>query len=201
MAGFVLVLFLLAIGPMGCGPSGQSQAPTPGEVTITPTAATTKPAASPSPTEQISQVPVIKSSQGRRDPFVPVVFPPRVTEKKPPSMVPPELPEGRRGPGDRKQDIVVLPQMKVTGIVRMGGSYFASVTGVKNTSLTVGDSVDTFKVKYITEKKVVLTKSGKEYPFVLQHPDEKSSEGGRGLESGGPGSTGPGAPPPPVPAP
>jgi len=204
MAGFVAVLILLAFGPMGCGPSGQSTAPTTGEVTITPKANASAPAASASPKDDLAQVPVIKTPQGRRDPFIPVVFKPAAPVA--PTTALPEKPvTTKKGPEMKKEPIVNLPTMKVTGIVKMGGTYYASVTGTAASSLTVGDSVDSFKVKSITEKKVVLTKAGRDYDFNLVHSDEQSSQGGKGAEGGGPsgpyGSGGPGAPPPPAPAP
>lgn len=185
-----------------------------GEVQVTEeVAATTEttPTASATPNRPAPQA---RSVGQVRDPFVdPTLGAAPVAQNTP---EPAATPDAGAGPGktgdggkvDAKPEVVVQkPDIKVTGIVRSGGSYRAILTGPENSYIVAsGEKLGAYSVSSITANSVTLTYQNHKFTLPLEQesfgPGGTRADQGGGASSGGSKAGAPAAPPPPgAPAP
>lgn len=220
--GVALVLAgMLSLSACGGGTTESTASPeagaTPavsGEVQVTEEVATTTettPTAEASPSRPAPQARAVGQV---RDPFVnptagsSVVAGP--TTPTPTSPTPAVDNDGGKDAGEEsaatKPEVVVQkPDIKVTGIVRSGGTYRAILTGPENSYIVApGEKLGAYSVSSITANTVTLTYQN--HKFTL--PLEQETFGPGGAQGGGAATGGanrgggaPAAPPPPGAAP
>lgn len=217
--GVALVLAgMLSLTACGGGTTDSTASPeagaTPavsGEVQVTEEVATTTettPTAEASPSRPAPQARAVGQV---RDPFVnPTSSEPIAGPTTPTSPTPAVDNDGGRDPGEEsaaaKPEVVVQkPDIKVTGIVRSGGTYRAILTGPENSYIVApGEKLGAYSVSSITSNTVTLTYQN--HKFTL--PLEQETFGPGGAQGGGAATGGanrgggaPAAPPPPGAAP
>lgn len=214
--GVALVLAgMLSLSACGGGTTESTASPeagaTPavsGEVQVTEEVATTTettPTAEASPSRPAPQARAVGQV---RDPFVnPTVGQSVAGPTTPPttSPTPPVDNDGGRdegeGPPAKPEVVVQKPDIKVTGIVRSGGTYRAILTGPENSYIVApGEKLGAYSVSSITSNTVTLTYQN--HKFTL--PLEQETFGPGGAQGGGAATGGasrgggaPAAPPPP----
>lgn len=182
-----------------------------GEVQVTEEVATTTdttPTGEASPSRPAPQARAVGQV---RDPFVnPTIGQSVATTPPPAAQTPPVDNDGGPDAGDRAtpaspEVVVQKPDIKVTGIVRSGGTYRAILTGPENSYIVApGEKLGAYSVSSITSNSVTLTYQN--HKFTLPLEQENFGPGGAqggGAATGGAnrGAGAPVAPPPPGAAP
>lgn len=215
--GVALVLAgMLSLSACGGGTTESTASPeagaTPavsGEVQVTEEVATTTETTPTTEATPSRPAPQARAVGQVRDPFVN----PTSGAVAGPTTPPPTTPatpavdnDGGSDPGEgtapAKPEVVVQkPDIKVTGIVRSGGSYRAILTGPENSYIVAaGEKLGAYSVSSITSNTVTLTYQN--HKFTL--PLEQETFGPGGAQGGGAATGGaskgagaPAAPPPP----